>query len=661
MNGDFSNMSQLVDSHTTSIKKIEQQLGKLSASLNQRKNGSLPSDTIQNPKKDGYCMAIATRSGKVLNDPISTGTKHEQVLEQAGREEDEAEQVYDLEDAQPIAKQARAKEKEVKGTMPLQQILRPPPFFPQRLKKKVEDGKFVKFITTLRQLSVNIPLVEALEQMPGYAKFMKDLVTKKKVVNIDLTDNVHHYSAIATRSLVQKKEEPGAFTIPCTIRSIEFLKALCDLGACINLMPLAIYKQLGLGVPKPTAMRLMMADRSVKRPVGILCDVLVKVDTFIFPANFVILDCEVDFEVPIILGRPFLAIGRALVDVERGELKFKLNKEEVNFNIWRSMKQPHDMNVVSAIEVFDEEEMGASIKERLAVETLTAVLMNFETDFRSDYVETVNALQCMGAHYYAPKKLDLDLKNRSSPPAKPSIEEPPVLELKQLPSHLRYVFLGANNTSPVILVADLNDERVQAVIKVLIRYKRAIGWTIADIIGIPLGICTHKIQLEEDCNPSIEHQRRLNPHIQEVVKKEIIKWLDIGVVYPISDSHWVSPVQCVPKKGGMTVVVNAKNELVPQRLVTAWRVCMDYRKLNKWTLKDHFLMPFLDQMLDRLGGKGWFFFLDGYSGYNPISIAPEDLEKTTFTCPYGTYAFKRMPFGLCDAPTTFQRCKMFIF
>ncbi|KAK4737632.1 hypothetical protein R3W88_001329 [Solanum pinnatisectum] len=156
-------MSQLVDSHTTSIKQIEQQLGQFSASLNQRKNGSLPSDTIQNPKKDGYCMAISTRSGKIINESISIGTENEQVMEQARREEDEAEHEDDLEDAQPIAQHARGKEKEVEGNMPLQQIPRPPPPFPQRLKKKAEDGKFAKFITMMKQLSVNIPLVEALE------------------------------------------------------------------------------------------------------------------------------------------------------------------------------------------------------------------------------------------------------------------------------------------------------------------------------------------------------------------------------------------------------------------------------------------------------------------------------------------------------------------
>ncbi|XP_049368422.1 uncharacterized protein LOC125833322 [Solanum verrucosum] len=299
--------------------------------------------------------------------------------------------------------------------------------------------------------------------MPEYVKFMKDLVTEKRVVSLDFTNDVHHCSAIATISLVQKKEGPGAFTIPCTIGSISFAKALCDLGANISLMPLAIYKKLGLGVPRPTTMRLIMANRLVKQPVGILCDVLMKVDTFIFSADFVILDCEVDFEVPIILGRPFLAAGRAFVDVERGKLKFKLNKDKVKFNICRSMKQPNDINVVFPIEVVVDEDMRG-----------------------------------MGAHSYVPKKLELDLKNRPSSPAKPSIEELPVLELKQLPSHFRYVFLGTNNTLIVILAANLIEEKVQEIIKVLRRYKWAIGWTIADIIGIPPGISTHKIQLEED-------------------------------------------------------------------------------------------------------------------------------------------------------------------
>ena len=149
--------------------------------------------------------------------------------------------------------------------------------------------------------------------------------------------------------------------------------------------------------------------------------------------------------------------------------------------------------------------------------------------------------------------------------------------------------------------------------------------------------------------------------MKEVVKKEVLKWLDAGVIFPISDSKWVSPVQCVPKKGGMTVVPNKNNELIPTRTVTEWRICMDYRKLNAATKKDHFPLLFIDQMLDRLAGNEFFCFLDGYSGYNQIMIAPEDQEKTTFTCPYGTFAFRRMPFGLCNALGTFHRCMMAIF
>ena len=171
----------------------------------------------------------------------------------------------------------------------------------------------------------------------------------------------------------------------------------------------------------------------------------------------------------------------------------------------------------------------------------------------------------------------------------------------------------------------------------------------------------HKILLEDDAKPSVEHQRRLNPNMKEVVRKEILKWLDAGIIYPISDSSWVSPVQVVPKKGGMTVVPNENNELIPQRTVTGWRVCIDYRKLNKATRKDHFPLPFLDQMLDKLAGQAYYCFLDGYTGYNQILIAPGDQEKTTFTCPYGTFAFRKKPFGLCNAPATFQRTMMAIF
>ena len=149
--------------------------------------------------------------------------------------------------------------------------------------------------------------------------------------------------------------------------------------------------------------------------------------------------------------------------------------------------------------------------------------------------------------------------------------------------------------------------------------------------------------------------------MKEVAKKKVLKWMNAGFIYAISYSPWVSLVYVVPKKGGFTVIRNEKNELIPTRTVTRWRVCIDYRKLNTTTRKDHYPLPFIDQMLDRLAKRPHYCFLDGYSSYNQIAIALEDQEKTTFTCPYGTFSFRRMPFGLCNVPTTFQRCMMSTF
>ncbi|XP_070030094.1 uncharacterized protein [Nicotiana sylvestris] len=164
---------------------------------------------------------------------------------------------------------------------------RPSSPYLQRLAKQTNENQFKKFIEMMKSLSINVPLVEALEQILGYAKFMKDLVTKKRSMDCDHQNDLSN-----------------------------FAKALCDLGASIKLMPHSVFKTLGIDQPRPTSMRLQMVDRTMKRPFGIIDVVLVRVDKFILPADFVILDCEVDYEVPIILGRPFLATGKALVDVE---------------------------------------------------------------------------------------------------------------------------------------------------------------------------------------------------------------------------------------------------------------------------------------------------------------------------------------------------------
>ncbi|GJT55429.1 reverse transcriptase domain-containing protein [Tanacetum coccineum] len=390
-------------------------------------------------------------------------------------------------------------------------------------------------------------------------------------------------------------------------------------------------------------MTLELADRSISEPIGIAEDVYVTVGKFQFPADFVVVDFEPDPRVPLILGRSFLKTSRALIDVYEGEITLRVGREAITFNLDQTSRYTANYNHMTAnrIDVIDmaceeysQEVLGFSNVISSGnptpyydpiVSTVSPTLTPFgDSDFLLfEEADSFLALEDdptspeVDPTYYDPEGdillLEAILNSEPSPPLqgnyfpetrkdlkiceanneKSSVNEPPEVELKDLPPHLEYAFLEGDDKLPVIIAKDLKNEEKAALIEVLKSHKRAIAWKLSDIKGINPEFCTHKILMEEDYEPTVQHQRRVNPKIHDVIKKEVEKLLDAGLIYPISDSPWVSPVHCVPKKGGMTVVKNDENDLIPTRLVTGWRVCIDYRKLNEATRKDISQLPLM--------------------------------------------------------------------
>ena len=347
--------------------------------------------------------------------------------------------------------------------------------------------------------------------------------------------------------------------------------------------------------------------------------------------------------VPIILGRPFLATSNAIINCRNGVMQLTFGNMTLELNIFHLGKR----HMHSKEDDFEEVCILDTILEEHAKEQQVQDILTLEL---SECLGEQHELQEMSlVQGYWRRKIEiLPLLTGDEP------REPQQLELKPLPADLKYAFLEENEQCPVVISSLLSTAQEHNLLHLLKKNKQALGWKISDLKDINLSICTHHICLEEESKAVRQPQRRLNPHLQEVVRAEVLKLLQAGIIYPISDSTWVSPTQVVPKKSGVTTVKNEKGEELSTRLTTSWRVCIDYRRLNDVTRKDHFPLPFIDQLLERVSRHTFYCFLDGYSGYFQIEIAPEDQEKTTFTCPFGTYAYRRIPFGLCNAPATFQ-------
>ncbi|GJR18840.1 reverse transcriptase domain-containing protein [Tanacetum coccineum] len=649
--------------------------------------GSLPSNTVTNPKED--LKGITTRSGIAYQGPtIPKVIEHRTEVTKDtvfptinGITEDVQPSVVPVENQNPVSEPVDAP---VSAPMP-----NPKPSIPYPLRRNDEkrrentDEQKEKLYEIFKDMSFEISFVDALTLMPKFASILKALIgNKEKLSEMARTPLNEHCSAVILNKLPKKLGDPGRFLIPCKFPEMDECLALADLGASINLMPFFVWKKVNLPNLTPTCMTLELTDRSISRPIGIAKDVNVKVGVFQFPANFVVIDFEPDPRVPLILRRCFLKTSRALIDVYEGELTLRVGNEAITYNLGQTSRYSVNYNdmtanridiVELACEEYSQEVLGFSDVIAKEVDAFLALADDpTSPEVNESYYDPEGDILILEALLnsdpspppnqgnYLPE-IRKELKLCEAKTAKSSIDEPPEVELKDLPPHLEYAFLEDNNKLPVIIAKDLSVDEKTALIKVLKSRKQAIAWKLSDIKGINPEFCSHKILIEEDYEPAVQHQRRVNPKIHDVIKKEVEKLLDAGLIYPISDSPWVSPVHCVPKKGGMTVVTNDENELVPTRLVTGWRVCIDYRKLNEATRKDHFPLPFMDQILERLAGNEYYCFLDGFLGYIQIPIDPKDQENTTFTCPYGMFAYRCMPFGLCNAPGTFQRCMMAIF
>nr|GEV50054.1 DNA-directed DNA polymerase [Tanacetum cinerariifolium] len=485
----------------------------------------------------------------------------------------------------------------------------------QKLRDKANDQR-ENFFQIFKDLNFNISFADALILMPKFSPSIKSLLSNKdKLCELTRTPLNEHFSAVILKKVPEKLGDPIKFLIPCDFPGMAECLALADLGARINLMPLSMWNKLSLPDLSPTCMTLELSNRSISRSVRVARDVFVKV------ANYNDMTTnQID-----------------VIDMAYEEY----SQEVLGFS-----------DVIASGNPFP------YYDPIISTTSLTLTLFR-NSDFLLEEVDAFLALED------DPNSPEVDqsyeLKICEAKTDKSSIDEPPEVELKDLPPHLEYAFVEGDDKFPVIIAKDLSVEEKTALITVLKSHKRDIAWKLFDIKGIGPEFYTHKIIMEEDFKPEVQHQRRVYPKIHDVIKNEILKLLDTGLIYPISYSPWVSPVHCVPKKGGFTVVKNEENDLILTHLVMGWRVSIDYHELNEATRKDHFPLPFMDQMLERLAGNQYYCFLNGFFGYFQILIDPKDQEKTTFTCPYGTFAYRHMPFRLCNAPGTFQRCMMAIF
>ncbi|KAK2359227.1 hypothetical protein QL285_084620 [Trifolium repens] len=502
------------ENHKASIKNLEVQIGQLSKQMTSSSSGGFVGNTCENPRNES-CNAIGLRSRVVPTPPVREPKvkrkvegevekevsieekfeKNEKGKEKEGEVENEkkseleveVENECDEENEGEVGNERKALRKEIenrrrqkkkdamndsgpKEVSPYAKL--PYPRAPK--KEKSQENTFRKFMEMFNSLQVNIPFAEMLEQMPLYAKFMKELLTKKRRPKEDEPVLMNEEcSAIIQSKLPQKKKDPGSFTIPISIGNLHVGRALCDLGASINLMPLSLMKRIPGAVAKPTKMQLTLVDRSITHPYVILQDVLVRCAEFVFPADFVILDMEECVNTPVLLGRPFLATGRVLIDVEMGDLMLRLNDESVNFKVFEGM-EPYEKKKPKCFQVEASEKV---VKDSSKDEAFM----------------------------------------------------PTVPELKELPPNWKYVFLNEDSKDPVIISSSLAPLEEEVLLK---KFKEGQGGLGFDLNGVIPVLCVTTIKNEEEPHSGNVPLEPPTPSLEELVRKEVMKLVESGMLNP---------------------------------------------------------------------------------------------------------------------------------
>ncbi|KAK1696199.1 hypothetical protein QYE76_012896 [Lolium multiflorum] len=409
---------------------------------------------------------------------------------------------------------------------------------------------------------------------------------------------------------------------------------LCDIGASVSAIPYELYTEImheiGSCELEDIDVVIHLANRETISPIGIVRDVEVLCGKIKYPADFLVLGSAASDHCPIIFGRPFLNTCGAIIDCKKEKILTRFAGEPYEFNFSKFTKTPYKADLPS--NDFKMEQCASIVL--VPNNPLQQHLENSESEaFRKerDELEEIFLRQPILKH-------DLPVEDLgTTPPPK----EDPVFDLKPLPDNLKYAHIDDKKIYPVIISSKLSEIEEERLLEILKKHRGAIGYTLDDLKGISPSICQHAINMEDDAKPVVEHQRRLIPKMKEVVRNEVLKLLEAGIIYPIADSRWVSPVHCVPKKGGMTVVPNDNDELIPQRIVVGYRMCIDFRKVNKVTKKDHYPLPFIDQMLERCMSAIFHgfcesiveVFMDDFSVYgNSFDNCLRNLDKVLQRC-----------------------------